>query len=70
MSIYDRYVDAPIGINAQTIQQTIQTGIGIGNGCWINASTDSYCNKVVEIIGRDDVHQKGASIHGRGMQGI
>ena len=58
------------------MHKAIQNGNHIENECWINALTDFYKDtlmseknrnrltreKVIEIIGRDNFHEKGASI--------
>jgi hypothetical protein len=63
-------------MEASTIHKAIQNGNHIENECWINALTDFYKDtlmseknrnrltreKVIEIIGRDNFHEKGASI--------
>ena len=63
-------------MEASTIHKAIQNGHHIENECWINALTDFYKDtlmsektrnrltreKVIEIIGRDNFHEKGASI--------
>ena len=76
VSIYHRYVHTPIAQNADTLKEAISKGHYIDNECWINLLTDYYADtimnertrkrltreKVIEIIGRDDFSQKGASI--------
>ena len=76
ISIYHRYINTPIYMEASTIHKAIQNGNHIENECWINALTDFYKDtlmseknrnrltreKVIEIIGRDNFHEKGASI--------
>ena len=76
VSIYHRYVHTPIAQNADTLKEAISKGHYIDNECWINLLTDYYANtimnertrkrltreKVIEIIGRDDFSQRGASI--------
>ena len=78
VSIYNKYIHTPIIIttNAQTVKDAISKGHYIDNECWINVLTDSYADtvmsertrkrltrdKVIEIIGRNDFHEKGASI--------
>ena len=76
ISIYHRYITTPIYMEASTIHKAIQNGNHIENECWINALTDFYKDtlmseknrnrltreKVIEIIGRGNFHEKGASI--------
>lgn len=76
VSIYQRYIHTPITTSAQTIKEAIHKGHYIDNECWINLLTDVYSDtkmnertrnrltreKVIEIIGRNDFHFKGASI--------
>ena len=76
VSIYHRYIHTPITTNAETIKEAINKGHYIENECWINLLTDFYADtimnertrnrltrdKVIEIIGRTDFSQKGASI--------
>ena len=76
ISIYHRYITTPIYMEASTINKTIQNGNHIENECWINVLTNFYKDtlikkknrnrltreKVIEIIGRDNFHEKGTSI--------
>eukprot|EP00438_Fugacium_kawagutii_P000596 Skav236168 [mRNA] locus=scaffold298:273670:276849:+ [translate_table: standard] len=76
VSIYNKYIHTPITTNAQTVRDAISKGHYIDNECWINLLTDFYADtimnertrkrltreKVIEIIGRNDFHEKGASI--------
>ena len=76
VSIYHRYIHTPITTSAQTVKQAISKGHYIDNECWINLLTDFYSDtimnerthnrltreKVIEIVGRDDFGEKGASI--------
>ena len=76
VSIYHRYVHTPIAQNADTLKEAISKGNYIDNECWINLLTDYYADtimsektrkrltrdKVIEILGRDDFSQRGASI--------
>ena len=76
VSIYHRYVHTPIVQNADTLKEAISKGNYIDNECWINLLTDYYADtlmsektrkrltrdKVIEIIGRDDFSERGASI--------
>ena len=76
VSIYHRDVHTPIAQNADTLKEAISKGNYIDNECWINLLTDYYAEtimnertrkrltreKVIEIIGRDDFSQRGASI--------
>ena len=76
VSIYHRYIHTPITTSAQTIKQAISKGHYIDNECWINLLTDFYADtimnertrnrltreKVIEIVGRSDFSEKGASI--------
>ena len=76
VSIYHRYIHTPITTNAETVKEAINKGHYIENECWINLLTDFYADtimnertrnrltrdKVIEIIGRTDFSQKGASI--------
>ena len=76
VSIYNKYIHTPITTNAQTVKEAISKGHYIDNECWINELTDFYADtvmnertrkrltrdKVIEIIGRSDFHEKGASI--------
>ena len=76
VSIYHRYVHTPIIQNADTLREAISKGNYIDNECWIDLLTDYYADtlmsektrkrltrdKVIEIIGRDDFSERGASI--------
>ena len=76
VSIYNKYIHTPITTNAQTVKDAISKGRYIDNECWVNVLTDFYADtvmnertrkrltrdKVIEIIGRNDFHEKGASI--------
>ena len=76
VSIYHRYIHTSITPNTETIKEAINKGHHIDNECWINLLTDFYADtimnertrnrltreKVIEIIGRDDFHERGASI--------
>ena len=76
ISIYHRYITTPIYMEASTIHKAIQNGNHIENEYWINVLTNFYKDtlireknrnrltreKKIEIIGRDNFHEKGASI--------
>jgi len=63
-------------MEASTIHKAIQNGNHIENECWINALTNFYKDtlireknrnrltreKVIEIIGRNNFHEKGVFI--------
>ena len=76
VSIYQRYVHTPIRMSEDTLQNAIKKGNYFENECWINAMTDFYSDtlmnsktrnrltreKNIEILGRDNFHETGASI--------
>ena len=63
-------------MEASTIKKAIEKGNHIDNMCWVNALTDFYkdtimnektrkrltVERIVEILGRNDFYEKGASI--------
>ena len=76
ISTYHRYINTPINMSEDTIQNAIKKGNHIQNECWYNALIDFYegsimnkktrnrltRDKIIEIIGRDNFHETGASI--------
>ena len=76
VSIYHRYVHTPIKMSEDTLQNAIKKGNYIENECWINTLTDFYSDtlmnprtrnrltreKIIEILGRDNFHEVGATI--------
>ena len=76
VSIFNRYIHTPLRMSEDTIQKAISKGNCIENECWINALTDFYSDtimnektrnrltrqKVIEIIGRDNFGEAGATI--------
>ena len=76
VSIFNRYIHTPLRMSEDTIQKAISKGNYIENECWINALTDFYSDtimnektrnrltrqKVIEIIGRDNFGETGATI--------
>ena len=76
VSIDHRYVHTPIAQDVDTLKEAISKGNYIDNECWINLLTDYYADtimhertpkrltrdRVIEILGRDDFSQRGASI--------
>ena len=77
VSIFNRYIHTPLRMNEDTIHKAINKGNYIENECWINALTDFYSDtimnertrnrltreRVIEIIGRDNFSETGATIH-------
>ena len=80
VSIYHRYIHTPIRMSEETIQQAIKKGNYIENECWINTLTDFYADtimnertrnrltrdKIIEILGRNNFHDTGATIQEMG----
>ena len=76
VSIFNRYTHTPLRMNEDTIHKAINKGNYIENECWINALTDFYSDtimnertrnrltreRVIEIIGRDNFSETGATI--------
>ena len=76
VSIYHKYIHTPIKMSEDTIQKAIKHGNYIKNECWINSLIDFYSDtimnertrnrltrdKIIEIIGRDDFKEVGATI--------
>jgi hypothetical protein len=76
VSIYHYYIHTPLKMEASTIKKAIEKGHCIDNMCWINALIDFYkdtimnektrkrltVERIVEILGRNDFYEKGASI--------
>ena len=70
------YIYTPLKMSEDTIQKAITQGNYIKNECWINSLTDFYSDtimnertrnrltrdKIIEIIGRDDFREVGATI--------
>ena len=77
VSIFHRYVNTPVALQAETIGEAIKKGHHVENECWINSLLDFYSDtlmnekrknrltreKVIEIIGRDDIKVKGITIN-------
>eukprot|EP00438_Fugacium_kawagutii_P012227 Skav223953 [mRNA] locus=scaffold798:243805:247131:- [translate_table: standard] len=76
VSIYHRYINTPIQMEAPTIKEAIHKGHYQKNMCWVNALTDFYgetlmsektkkrltSEKIIELINKKDFYEKGASI--------
>ena len=76
VSIYHRYINTPIQMEAPTIKEAIQKGHYQKNMCWVNALTDFYgetlmsertkkrltAERIIELIDKKDFYEKGASI--------
>ena len=76
VSTFSRYIHTPLRMSEDTIQKAISKGNYIENECWINALTDFYSDtsmnekarnrltrqKVIEIVGRDNFGETGATI--------
>ena len=76
VSIYHDYIHTPVRMEAETIKQAIKKGNYINNLCWVNALNDFYGDtlmsektrkrltkeRIIEIIGKSDFIEKGASI--------
>ena len=77
ISLYHRYINTPINIEASTIKMAIEKGNHIKNACWANALYDFYGNtimsektrkrltieRMIEITGRQDFYENGLSIN-------
>eukprot|EP00438_Fugacium_kawagutii_P018169 Skav234138 [mRNA] locus=scaffold1519:11582:14900:- [translate_table: standard] len=76
ISIYHNYIYTILRTDAETIKKGIEKGHYIKNLCWVNALTDYYkdtimsdtcrkkltTEKIIDIIGKDNFHEEGASI--------
>ena len=77
ISIYHNYIYTILRTDAETIKQGIEKGHYIENLCWVNALTDYYKDtimsdtrrknlttekKFIDIIGKDNFREEGASI--------
>ena len=77
ISLYHRYINTPINMEASTIKMAIEKGNHIKNACWANALYDFYGNtimsektrkrltveRIIEITGRQDFYENGLSIN-------
>ena len=77
VSIFHKYVNTPVNMIASNLKEAIHREDYIKNECWINALLDFYGNslmnekrknrltreKVLEIIGRNDIKEKGITIN-------
>ena len=77
ISLYHRYINTPIKMEAPTIKTAIEKGNYIKNACWANALHEFYGNtimsektrkrltieRVIEITGRKDFYENGLSIN-------
>ena len=58
ISIYHRYINTPIYMEASTIHKAIQNGHHIENECWINALTDFYKDTLMSEKNRNRLTRK------------
>ena len=77
VSMFHKYVNTPVNMIASNLKEAIHREDYIKNECWINALLDFYGNslmnekrknrltreKVLEIIGRNDIKEKGITIN-------
>ena len=77
VSIFHKYVNTPVNMTASNLKEAIHGEDNIKNECWINALLDFYGGslmnekrknrltreKVLEIIGRHDIKEKGKTIN-------